>query len=429
MLKKIKDKLTRLAHYAVTDPLRAELQQQGERGQSDTLVSILSSDAVFRQQNMRLPIRVVIIVYAMNVWDNYDLLYKEMQGDADFDPIIMTTSASFAEELRLIGVEAITLDHPDEMDNHRMIRHLAPHIIFYPYMWLDGLTKHLDPSYMSFARICYIPYASAIIPFGDIGRGNYWHNKIFRYGWMIFMQTREDVDRRSAFFASKYSPIQMLGYPKHEGILKTPAHWPMPSVAGVKPPYRIIWSPHHTIKTPEHPIGYFGTFLSNHRAFVDFARQHPEVEILLRMHPLLMGKLSSYQELLDQFLADWQDLPNTGISHDSIYGDLFNASDMLITDGVSWLMEYQLVRKPIIFIDREGHQPSFLNFGHTMLEAVHRYPTLEAALPQILDFAAGAVDSKAEIMERNYQLLYQEGAATRIKDAIKAKFIAEMPKS
>jgi CDP-glycerol glycerophosphotransferase (TagB/SpsB family) len=93
---------------------------------------------------------------------------------------------------------------------------------------------------------------------------------------------------------------------------------------------------------------------------LDFAKQNPEIDIVLRPHPFLWGTLTDRKVLtvaeLSSWRANWNALPNTYVDEDGSYAELFLATDVLVTDGISFLGEYPLVTgKPTIFFENEGH--------------------------------------------------------------------------
>jgi CDP-glycerol glycerophosphotransferase (TagB/SpsB family) len=93
---------------------------------------------------------------------------------------------------------------------------------------------------------------------------------------------------------------------------------------------------------------------------LDFAKQNPNIEIVLRPHPFLWGTLTDRNVLtveeLSSWRTSWDALANTYVDEDGSYAELFLATDVLLTDGISFLGEYPLVTgKPTIFFENEGH--------------------------------------------------------------------------
>ena len=93
---------------------------------------------------------------------------------------------------------------------------------------------------------------------------------------------------------------------------------------------------------------------------LDFAKQNPDIAIVLRPHPFLWGTLTDRNVLSVEELTSWRrawdQLPNTFVDEDGSYAELFLATDVLVTDGISFLGEYPLISgKPTIFFENEGH--------------------------------------------------------------------------
>ena len=93
---------------------------------------------------------------------------------------------------------------------------------------------------------------------------------------------------------------------------------------------------------------------------LDFAKANTDIEIVLRPHPFLWGTLTDRNVLSVQELTSWRNawdqLPNTFVDEDGSYAELFLATDVLVTDGISFLGEYPLISgKPTIFFENEGH--------------------------------------------------------------------------
>jgi CDP-glycerol glycerophosphotransferase (TagB/SpsB family) len=93
-----------------------------------------------------------------------------------------------------------------------------------------------------------------------------------------------------------------------------------------------------------------------------FAKANTDTQIVLRPHPFLWGTLTDRKVIsvseLDAWRKAWNELSNTSVDEDGSYAELFLATDVLVTDGISFLGEYPLItNKPTIFFENEGHWP------------------------------------------------------------------------
>src|SRR5690606_19422669 len=174
-------------------------------------------------------------------------------------------------------------------------------------------------------------------------------------------------------------------------------NWPIPERNGRA--YRVIWAPHHSVGNDWLA---FGVFHQMYKDMLHWAETVPNIHFVLKPHPGLfplvvdMGLVSRTQ--LDTFMAHWQALPNCAIV-DGQYGELFAASDAMLTDGMSFLTEYQLFDKPLVFIDSRRHVP--LNaLGQMAVDCADTVTTLAAAKAAVLSYADGKSPDNAEAHAR-----------------------------
>jgi CDP-glycerol glycerophosphotransferase (TagB/SpsB family) len=172
---------------------------------------------------------------------------------------------------------------------------------------------------------------------------------------LVFTQEKLVVDAY-ALTERGNSYVHFTGSPKIDNLRREAqegkSSWPL---SGGK--FKIVWAPHHSYS----PHWYnFGVFSKIYIQMLDFATQNPNIEIVLRPHPFLWGTLTDRDVLtveeLSSWRASWDALANTYVDEDGSYAELFLATDVLLTDGISFLGEYPLVAgKPTIFFENEGH--------------------------------------------------------------------------
>jgi hypothetical protein len=82
----------------------------------------------------------------------------------------------------------------------------------------------------------------------------------------------------------------------------------------------------------------------------------------------------------------WKALPNTATDRNGDFVELFVASDLLFTDGISFLAEYPLsTNKPAVFLERAGHWP-FSPLGEIARDAniaINRFKDFKRALAAV----------------------------------------------
>jgi CDP-glycerol glycerophosphotransferase (TagB/SpsB family) len=171
----------------------------------------------------------------------------------------------------------------------------------------------------------------------------------------VFTQERDVVDA-SALTERGNSYVHFTGSPKIDNLAHEAkagrSSWPLEEGK-----FKIVWAPHHSYS----PHWFnFGVFSRIYLPMLEFAKANSDIQIVLRPHPFLWSTLTDRkvltQEELSSWRKSWDELPNTSVDEDGSYAGLFLATDILVTDGISFLGEYPLVTgKPAIFFENADH--------------------------------------------------------------------------
>jgi hypothetical protein len=132
---------------------------------------------------------------------------------------------------------------------------------------------------------------------------------------------------------------------------------------------------------------------------------------------------------LAAWLDAWNSLPNTDIDSDGNVAQLFAATDLLVTDGISFLGEYPLATgKPAIFIENPNHWP-WSPMGELVAAAnikVHTFEEFEDAFNNIRK--NGLSDYSRQIAALKTAANPHPGeAAAKIVQIVVADFEAKTP--
>lgn len=199
------------------------------------------------------------------------------------------------------------------------------------------------------ALICYIPYG--FITAAGIESFQY-NLPLHNMAWRVFAETKWHVEQFRRYGIMDAKNVVALGYPKLD-VLKEPPSRPADSIWKSRLSshiHRIIWAPHWTVG--DHEILRFSTFTQMSKLFLDFARHDPTFDWLFKPHPNLYKSLVLHgfmsQQEVDDYYNAWSQLPNGQICLDGAFWDYFKTSDALITDSVSFLVEYLPTQKPIL---------------------------------------------------------------------------------
>jgi hypothetical protein len=375
-------------------------------------------------------IKVVFLVLYFEAWDSLAEVYRLMLNDERFEPTVISIprkltgdetyhdEAKVSEFLSKANVEHLRFDFEDSAEGLNRLRELAPDYLFINYPW----QRNYQPFYrvdrlVEFTRVCYVPYYSLPLVEEPGSEGIAPHLFTQRSHQLASFVFAQDAEMLEAYAGTDRSNAHVfhVGSPKLDALVEVARNshnvWPLHQhePAGLLAhqkarPRRLVWAPHHSYG----PNWLnFGTFAKVYEAFLRFASRHPEIDVVLRPHPFLFGTLVDRQvisaEILNQWLERWNHLPNTHIDVEGNYAALFEATDLLISDGISFLGEYPLVTgRAGIFIENPGHW-RFTHLGELAAEANLRVEVSEVAEPAALEalilalFETGLPDRSAQI--------------------------------
>ena len=358
----------------------------------------------------------------IEAWDSLAEIYRLMQADARFDarvfvlPRKLTGDTEFggtavaSHTLRELGVEHEVLPTDNPKLGLQLIREFEPDYSFINYPW----QRNYQPEYrvdslIEFTRVCYVPYYFLPLinePGETSVAPHIYTQRSHQLASLVFTQDK-NVLEAYALTERGNRYVHFVGSPKIDAMVaqgQTAAQWPIKSGARAagshdERAYRIIWAPHHTFDAS---WCNFGMFLTMYEDMLEFAKSNSDVEIVLRPHPFMFGTLVDRQLLTAGQIREWREefeaLPNTFIDQGGSYLDLFNAADLMITDGISFIGEYPLVTgKPAAFIEKAEHW-GFSPIGEIAAAANVRYASFDEVVEAFDEIKNhGLPDRSAEI--------------------------------
>jgi CDP-glycerol glycerophosphotransferase (TagB/SpsB family) len=329
------------------------------------------------------PIKVVFLGLYFEAWDSLDEIYQKMVKDPRFEPVVvsmprkLTGQLAYAQEdkshsfFESAGIPHVRLNTggsgSENQDGLKVLKDLAPDYVFVNYPWQRNYQPAVRfDKLIEFTRLAYVPYFSLVMvdePDHEPGGGqvgslvatHIYKQRIHQLASLVFTQDKNVLDAYAKTERGN-SHVHFLGSPKIDSLRheaqKAKGSWPIKGSG-----YRVVWAPHHSYSP--HWLN-FGVFSKIKNQMLDFAKQNPDIQIVLRPHPFLWGTLTDRKVISEQELnswrAQWDGLANTSVDEDGSYAELFLATDILVTDGISFLGEYPLIAgKPTIFFENEGH--------------------------------------------------------------------------
>jgi CDP-glycerol glycerophosphotransferase (TagB/SpsB family) len=359
------------------------------------------------------PIKVVFLGLYFEAWDALEEIYQKIAEDPRFEPIVvsmprkLTGQLAYAQEDKSHaffegkGIPHIRLNSggsgSQNQEGLAVLRDLAPDYVFVNYPWQRNYQPAVRFDHLvEFTRLVYVPYFSLVMvdePDDEPGGGqgdapvatHLFTQRLHQLASLVFTQEREVVDAY-ALTERGNSYVHFTGSPKIDNLAREAeagkSSWPLEEGK-----FKIIWAPHHSYS----PHWFnFGVFSKIYVQMLEFAKANSDIQIVLRPHPFLWSTLTDRKVLSETELTSWRrswdELPNTSVDEEGSYAGLFLATDVLVTDGISFLGEYPLVTgNPAIFFENADHW-KFSATGEIAAESSIRVKTF-AELTEMIEKA------------------------------------------
>jgi CDP-glycerol glycerophosphotransferase (TagB/SpsB family) len=390
------------------------------------------------------PIKVVFLTFYFEAWDALADIHSLMLADERFKVTVISiprrfrADEPFAQEERVSefldasGVEHLRFNFEDSMEGLAKLRDLAPDYVFINYPW----QRNYQPGYRveqlaEFTKVAYVPYYSLALANepGEDGVTPYLYTQ--RSNQLASLVFTQDPNTLDAYAKTSRGNgyVHLTGTPKIDALVRKvqngETHWPLPD--GNR---KLVWAPHHSFSEDWFNFGMFPEIAHD---MLQFAKSHPDLDIVLRPHPIMFGNLVASgmrtKPALDSWITDWNSLPNTAIDSEGDIGPLFAAADIFVSDGISFLGEYPLATgKPAVFFEKQGHWP-WSPIGKIASRAnlhVHNFVEFEEVFEDFLEH--GLPDFSSEIGElRTAAQPFPGEAAAKIVEVILQDFESHTP--
>lgn len=378
----------------------------------------------------RARIRCLFVVHFANNWTALEPIYKAMAAADDFEPFVVVVDYSFYGRDDFITCDALSdmlnargIPHfkwrdmkdyePGTNAGQFLLHHLDPDIVFRQAPYDGSVPPPLWVFNSSAYRTCYVPYGLETVqtPASTV------NTEFFYSAWRIYAC----AEKQAQYFLEESlvggTNVRVVGNPRLDMIAERCAREPR----GERP-FTVLWTPHHSAGA--HWLS-FATFHQNCWDILRFADEQRDIAFILRGHHILFKTMidlgAMTPDSIETFRTKWSALPNTRIDESACFSDVFVQSDVMLGDGVSFLTEYQVTGKPVIFIERPDHV-AFNVFGQSTIPGTYRVANAEEAFARILDLKAGGDDPLAAARQTSAALMrpFPGQAAERILDDIRA---------
>jgi len=249
-------------------------------------------------------------------------------------------------------------------------RALRPNIIFFTIPYVSSTKRQYSILNFKSSLTCYVPYG-----FNSSFYLSDYDGLMPNFVWKYFLENRLNKQYSIDFGFTKGENTFISGYPGFDSLIIGDVK-SNPWKKQDKQKKRIIWSPHHTIEGFGADLD-FSTFMRYHEFMFKIAsRFKSEIQIAFKPHPSLRPRLSGDnvwgKEKTNIYYQRWEDLENGQVC-DEEYIDLFLTSNAMIHDCCSFLVEYLVTKKPVMFLHRSTSTVNRLNeFGKIAMEKTYK---------------------------------------------------------
>lgn len=293
---------------------------------------------------------VLFILNDLSKWKS-EILYIEMLHNDRFRPIIGVTirrgeSVSSYSQKVITLVEYLNKKDYEYIELDKTLKP-NPDIIIYtePYGEAvpirQSIFAYWKSLFVSINYCCHITHLNID-----------YFTRLHECAWIDCYESKAAAKDAFVFIGKSRNNIKLTGLPMFDQLA-------MPSDVDPwkkqeKRKKRIIWAPHHSLGKSTAETIVYGNFLEYYQFMLDIAIEYEDiVQFAFKPHPLLKEKLFSVWGIkkTNEYFSLWDNLSN-GQTELGAYQDLFKNSDALIHDCSTFMVEYQFLNKPILFIVR-----------------------------------------------------------------------------
>ncbi|WP_392553162.1 hypothetical protein RHO14_04660 [Orbus wheelerorum] len=381
---------------------------------------------------------VLFLVNNLNAWYAIDELVRTLTLQYEFEVIVASLNKRFPgqddytgeEDVHLFleekNIKHIRLGMQDSYQALDIIMSISPDVIFRQSQWDPDYPPALSSENLHFTKLAIISYEICNIvkntKYIDGIKDSATDSLFHRRCWRVYCATdyvKENAVNNGSLGGKQF---KVVGHPKIDYLLNVVPHWPFE----YKGKCKILWSPHHSIGRGWSDFGMFHgiwkdmIILAHEMDYIDFVFcPHPALVTLLKGNHSPMAK-----EDYEEFLFTWNNMKNCHQYYGADYAEIAAASDLIITDGISMLMECQLLNKEIIFMERDGHVP-FNNIGNILSSGYHVTSSVDGVQNLILDYMSDNLNSLVNHQKSNIKELFPNRMAIiNIIDDLRESFLS-----
>lgn len=363
-------------------------------------------------------VKVAFVLYSAAMWSCSDL-YRKMEKDERFEPCIVVAKYTNESNMKTWPTYNMTKNF-FEKENYKIVTISdkikknqgweamgKPDVVFYLTPYHTLLPVGVNQGYLPSKVITiYIPYSYMLIKAEEK-----YDVPAFKYSWRHFCDS--EIYRKILL---DYNPLYerntyFVGYPKMDAFFSNEnideaKLWKLDG----KEKKKIIYAPHHSLKDLDYCSSHFSTFDKNYYFILELAKKYADTTTwIYKPHPnlkktVVMADVFHSEDEYDDYLKQWDDLPNAKVVQEGTYVDYFLTSDAMICDSVSFLAEYQFTGKPLLLLTRPEQE--FNKFGEMIRSVLYQCPGED--FEEIEEFVSNIVIDGKDSMKTERDLFFNE---------------------
>lgn len=364
-------------------------------------------------------IKIVFLVNNINAWYAISDVVTEMKKRDCFEVIIASINKKFPGQKEYTGesdvhdffatkkIEHIRLGMSESHQALDILLSINPNVIFRQSQWDIDYPPHLSSMSLSFTKLAIIPYGIVNIIKNVKYQGDIMDSAVdsefHRRCWKVYCSS--DYVKKNAKENGSTNGRQFFvsGHPKIDYLEKIKPINPF----NTKNSRRVLWSPHHSIMSG---WSNFGMFIYIWKDMLDLVKKHNNIDFIFCPHPALVTQLKSESISIEgfdyeKFVDHWSSLDNGFAYFGAEYAEISSGCDLIITDGISMLMECQIMKKNILFIERNDHV-EFNNIGKVLTTGFFSANSMSNVESMMLDILNGKLASLSVQQELNINELF-----------------------
>ncbi|NBH18330.1 hypothetical protein D3Z55_12890 [Clostridiaceae bacterium] len=337
-------------------------------------------------------INVIFLVQFPEMWNTQKSIYDAMVKDKAFSVKILAIPKRQVNNLfyttfdkkknesyqffKNIGFEVL---NTYESGKWADIATLEPDYIFLQRPYESFLPKRYSMYTLSrYALLCYVPYGYEFVK--GIHLEIEYNMTMLDNIYMIFCENQDTYEyccnknRESLENGSK--KVFNMGYPRFDLILQESPE------RKLQQRKTVLWLPRWSIDETN-DRSYFFDYLE---CMLHYFEENAMHSLIIRPHPLMFqnfmdnGVIS--KDEVEQLKTRIQFVSNIKFDENTDYLDTFRQSDILVADFTSLLIEFFLMRKPILYC---GSTINFNSVGKIMEEGIYSIPNKDSLISTLSD--------------------------------------------